>query len=395
MAKRFHVNPGSGEVGECRAKVKCEFDTPDYEHYDTKEEARAGAETKLEAEFMDTGDVSSHVKNVLQNFDNDGVHSYHIEAQLQEIDSGMVWTQKSRENLLALKQMSDLMQHFDMNSPDNLAESERIMERFKLTNPGLFPTDDYREATFDIGRDRSIAILMENSYLKTKWEHEANSRVYQTMPYQVNKKLSGEDSLAAQMENLQRFNAAHCEPNERNIGFSAEKHFHFTKDRLIGNEIVNPNYANYPQDIVPKHDKLMAALENENQLYLSTVFVDKELKKAMETKNIKDGSVGVASFYNTREWGNVYTVTQPDGNKRSFSVYEHRNSDDIIINGKTNWEGDHELPYSGDSKYKYFGSFDYNRPDQAAESLARWIEAAQDGRLDSDEEILQYDKYFD
>lgn len=69
-------------------------------------------------------------------------------------------------------------------------------------------------------------------------------------------------------------------------------------------------------------------------------------------------NVTVSSFYNSREWGNAYTVMTPDGSTRTFSVYEHRNTDSVIINGKTNWKGsDVELPYVEDNKYSFLQKF--------------------------------------
>ena len=67
----------------------------------------------------------------------------------------------------------------------------------------------------------------------------------------------------------------------------------------------------------------------------------------------KSLAVNVSSFNNGREYGLVYTVDTPSGDKRSFSVYEHRNSDSIIINGKTNWNKNEDLPYAADSKNIY------------------------------------------
>lgn len=53
MTKKFHINPETGVVGECRAEKKCSFESDDYssEHYDTYEEAYYASEKMLEEEL--------------------------------------------------------------------------------------------------------------------------------------------------------------------------------------------------------------------------------------------------------------------------------------------------------------------------------------------------------
>ena len=129
------------------------------------------------------------------------------------------------------------------------------------------------------------------------------------------------------------------------------------------------------------YDTIYANIIGDQQLYLNTIFPQKELNNKLEQYGVDN--VFVSNFHNGREWGNVYTVMTPDGNAMSFSVYEHRNSDSIIINGKNNWDGE-ELPYTTDSKYDYFGEYSYQDYEQAADSLAMHLKDAQNGNLPSE-----------
>jgi len=74
-------------------------------------------------------------------------------------------------------------------------------------------------------------------------------------------------------------------------------------------------------------------------------------------KDLKKCRICVSCFQNGREMG--LTFTNLDSNSEmTYCVYEHRNSDDIIINGKKNWTGfAGDLPYIGKTKYDYIASF--------------------------------------
>ena len=129
------------------------------------------------------------------------------------------------------------------------------------------------------------------------------------------------------------------------------------------------------------YDTIYSHVLDDQQLYLTAVFPQKELNDKLEQYGVDN--VFVSEFHNGREWGNVYTVMTPDGNTMSFSVYEHRNSDSIIINGKNNWDGE-ELPYTADNKHQYFGEYSYRDYEQAADSLAMHLKDAQNGELPSE-----------
>jgi len=58
----------------------------------------------------------------------------------------------------------------------------------------------------------------------------------------------------------------------------------------------------------------------------------------------------------------------------TWCTYEHRNSDEIIINGKEGYISmNGELPYNGSKKYDYLASFRYDQAKECAQELAKRI----------------------
>lgn len=98
-------------------------------------------------------------------------------------------------------------------------------------------------------------------------------------------------------------------------------------------------------------------------------------------------TISVSSFYNCREAGLVYSTMQPDGTLRSFCLYEHRNSDSIIINGCTDWDGT-GLPYAGNSKNDFFAEFAPGSYRQAADALSFYLVEAARGELAGDDVLV-------
>lgn len=128
------------------------------------------------------------------------------------------------------------------------------------------------------------------------------------------------------------------------------------------------------------YERAVKALSTSQGLYLSSVFPEKHLAPKLEQYGVDN--VFVSNFQNGREFGNVYTVMEPDNFPMSFCVYEHRNSDSIIINGKRGWDGE-ELPYAADNKHAFFAEFSPQDADQAADTLAMYLKDAQNGELHS------------
>ena len=154
-----------------------------------------------------------------------------------------------------------------------------------------------------------------------------------------------------------------------------------------------------PEDyksIMPRQEVLMYYMDSDRgnqQLYLATAFPERELNDALKENNVN--SVSVSSFYNSREWGNAYTVVDPDGNTRTFSVYEHRNTDSIIINGKKNWKPNEDIPYAGETKNSFFAEFHPDDKKAAADTLAFFMKQAEKGDLPDDDDLIRLAEHRD
>jgi hypothetical protein len=94
-----------------------------------------------------------------------------------------------------------------------------------------------------------------------------------------------------------------------------------------------------------------------------------------DNPELKDISVSIGAFTNCRECGLTFKVMErKDCKTFTWCIYEHRNSDSIIINGKKGYismSGD--LPYKSDSKWDCIKSFDYNQHYECANFLAEEI----------------------
>jgi hypothetical protein len=54
MANKYHINPETGRPNQCHAKIQCRFGG-ESDHYDSKEEARAGYEKNMKDETVSKG----------------------------------------------------------------------------------------------------------------------------------------------------------------------------------------------------------------------------------------------------------------------------------------------------------------------------------------------------
>lgn len=92
-------------------------------------------------------------------------------------------------------------------------------------------------------------------------------------------------------------------------------------------------------------------------------------------------SLEVIPFDNCREFGYMYHII---GGKQdlTFSVYEHRNSDEIIINGCKTSKVKSYGAYNGDSKYSYLKNFSFNQHHTVAKQLRAYLEESFLGLFD-------------
>lgn len=126
--------------------------------------------------------------------------------------------------------------------------------------------------------------------------------------------------------------------------------------------------------------QISAGLKN-SLIILEHLRGNEELNKLCE--------ISIRTFTNCRECGLTFIltgITTDDGKDISWipgspmdlnftwCVYEHRNTDSIIINGKEGYISmNGELPYAGESKSEYLAEYRYNQHFDAAEKLAELI----------------------
>lgn len=94
------------------------------------------------------------------------------------------------------------------------------------------------------------------------------------------------------------------------------------------------------------------------------------LEHLRNNKELQNISITVCAFSNCRECGLTFVVHN-GSNNFTWCVYEHRNSDQIIVNGAPGFismAGD--LPYKGDTKGDYIQAFEYNQSLECANFLA-------------------------
>jgi hypothetical protein len=97
------------------------------------------------------------------------------------------------------------------------------------------------------------------------------------------------------------------------------------------------------------------------------------LELLRNNEELKDIPVSVGTFTNSRECGLTFAII----GKQCFTwcVYEHRNGDSIIINGKSGYISmNGELPYIADSNWEYIASFEFGEYSQAAEKLSELVQ---------------------
>ncbi len=97
------------------------------------------------------------------------------------------------------------------------------------------------------------------------------------------------------------------------------------------------------------------------------------LEHLRNDEELNEIDIRVQSFHNCREMGLTFTVHNKS-ESTTWCIYEHRNSDEIIINGVKNWTSfNTDLPYIGDSKYDSLASFSYNEHFKAYKKLKELI----------------------
>lgn len=307
---------------------------------------------------------------------NNGLSSNYAGASYAYIkDSSQPWTSAEKENLEKLSQLTQVLSE---KNPD-WEKAKRIKGSMNPQGKDMKPVgdDDYKR------RDRNLHRLADDLY-KQRFAQEIKP-LGDPPERERNGRIAGLE------------HAQHAHVYQRNydydgneFGDNHQKYVNSSLNRIAAGESYKHWTGQEDESVsnLPEHDRVINAINEDNQLYLATAFPDIELKKAMDQQDVSN--VSVTPFYNGRENGNAYTVITPDGSTRTFSVYEHRNTDSIIINGKTNWDSSNpkNLPYAGQSKYEYFAEFHPRDKQQAANALAFYMKEAQKGELPSDSELV-------
>lgn len=385
---KYHINPQTGNVNKCVATYNCKFNMNKSQHYETKEEAQQASEENLTAEFMDEDKVVKELSTLPEHFENDNrdfdAIKFHTKLIKEWNHSG--WTKEEKQNLYRTQQLAKLVKKEGNLTDEEWSKADDLISKLHpIPDPGKYQSTLFSSNTINEyqRRDSNIVGLAETLYWKKRAEEIP-------APEPVEKRVPNENIMGlreAQLANFEKYNDPGYDFLEgTELGDNAKDYFDETIDRVIAGQeykSVNPDKDGGDAYITPKHDRFMRALDGDNQLYMATVFPDRELKDSMEKASVDN--VTVTSFYNTREWGNAYTVLQPDGSTRTFAVYEHRNTDSIIINGKENWKNENnELPYAGDSKEMFFDEIPPDERKRAADNLVFFMKAAQNGDLASD-----------
>lgn len=408
---RYHISRDGVRRGCAAASVEsCRAVSPegDKVHFDTPEECdaeilrRAGrgqeaismlkkARKPFDPASFDEGRELEKAKLALKydHYDNtDSGISRFLLKRINEWDRSD-WTDEERENLMDVNRIVELVAD-EKPTPRALAKAKKLLDELhpedSTVNYGSYgrlrvgPNNDER-------RDRNIIKLGELSYL------QAVARTSEGTAHEAPKRESNDGLLgirATQLDVLKKFNEPGYEFMEgRTVyGDSVYEHFDKTIDRIVAGEDPDDleHESGYGPLVVPASDRLMKAIRDNQGLYISLVMPERELKDEMQRAGVTN--VSTSAFNNSREYGNVYTVMTPDGGTRSFSLYEHRNSDSIIINGTTNWDGE-ALPYGGETKNHFFAEIPVGQYTQASRTLTYFLKSAQEGTLEDDAYLMR------
>lgn len=386
---RYHINPKTGNPGICRAQYSCRFGSIDRDHFETKDQARAYFEQKM-------NDIQADEKEVIKSLESRLIREEECDFDYIEFAVTSIkewpkpWTENEKENLMNVSRMSEILSKDKMTSEDwDKVESIQKLLHEVESSPYYVPKqdNDYKR------RDKNILSLARNLITRRKADD------YETPEYEPrmkNNRIMGLES--ARIQAINDYNMIGTDSSYGNrkplIQTDPSGDLEQTLDRIVSGEVYrhDPRYSTDAHvSLIPKKDRLMSILSDDesdtyrNQLYMATVFPDRELKEAMDRDGVDN--VTATSFDNGRESGLAYTVMDMDGNSRTFSVYEHRNSDSIIINGKSNWNGT-ELPYATDSKNGFFAEFGPDDHKAVADSLSFYMKEAQSGELHNDADLV-------
>ena len=133
--------------------------------------------------------------------------------------------------------------------------------------------------------------------------------------------------------------------------------------------------------MVLRDKEIIMIITNDTEYYTNNMIADVILammKYLVHCNTSTDFQVEVGKFDNCREYGNTYRVLNAKQDY-TFCVYEHRNSDQICINGCPTEEIKIYGPYTDGSKYDYHYSVSYDEHYRAAIKLMEFLVECKNG----------------
>lgn len=395
MAK-YHINPETGNPGVCNAKVKCRFGDLEADHYTSKEAAREAFEARMDELASPDKLFEERASAIQAKLSRPSTMDYDaIAMELKWVNEWpKPWTDAEKLNLGAVEKIADLTTKEDF-TPEDQAEAERLISSLAPIETRLGSNRIGRLSGRDttpnpiFARDRQLHSLARNILTRRLADDETFEPVTEELS---NDRLIG--LREAQDAFFKNFNHPDYYHNGETYMGDVEGHYQEAIARVVrgddATDLVNDEGG---RSLLPASSRVFNAMHPENfstnlgkqQLYLAAAFPVNELKEEMDRVGI-DG-VSVSTLDNGREQGNVYTVVTPDGSTRSFAVYEHRNSDTIIINGKEDWDGT-GLPYAGDNSRHFYAQYHEGEFKRAAQALTFYMALAQKGELEDDNYLV-------
>lgn len=383
---RYHVNTVTGDVSACKAKVRCPFGDLDADHYTSKEAAREAYEKSMETfETPHVLDVDKMRERFVrpQDLDYDT-----IDYEFRYIETWeKPWTQEELSNMALVEVIGSIVEREPFTRKDEREALDLVaqLEPYIVvpSRRGVLSSDDDSWRA----RDKMIHSLADSLIIRRRAD---------ALSHEPAEELRNENILnlqAAQEAALKHFNHPPYDFYAGPYLGAVEPHFQEAIARVKRGDAPAPEDLLRGEDqrsLLPDSERIFNTLHPDSriydqQLYLASVYPVNELKDEMDRAGLTD--VSVTPFQNGREWGNVYTVLQPDGSTRAFSVYEHRNSNSIIINGSSDWDGNGHA-YAADSKNKFFAEFSPDDRKRSAQALTFYMMQAQRGELETDEELV-------
>lgn len=371
------------------SELDCKFYKEDNEHYGSKEEAKVAYEKIQHKEMM----LKSHMDNSKINENNALDHLDKIKDSL----SGDLGENRSFNVYdYSINKIRELVSDKKMTKYVLIDRVKKIDYIAKITNNSPFSVEtlnDLKEIhsglvnknRFYGSNERDVAADLAETVIK-QWAYNNNKFDYSTLPQreQVSGLIGLDEAIYEnhKYEEVTYYRGRHegDEPINKDI-------LNDVINYGVANDDLSVNIPGYDNDeysnkyVMNSRDHLRSEIYSNNSHYMRTIFPHKDLKRKLEELNIEN--VSVSPLNNGREVGLIYTTLTPTGETRSFAVYEHRNSDGVVINGKTNLKPD-ELPYVADTAHTFLAEYDAEDRTQVADTLAYFLKSSQKGTLEND-----------